>query len=202
MSIEERVLSSHEIASMQADSRTRILAATRELYSRAGTKGTTTREVAELAGVNEATIFRHFGNKKTLLFAMLEEYSKIEEFRAVLANVPAGLLPALNHLGVAVVHKMIEKRAMIAVTAAEDAQNGQEECAWQGPSTMVRELANFFQTYVDAGTMRGDAVFNARCFMGILYSYVMARKLWGSESPDPSSVVASCVDLFLNGVQS
>ncbi|MEO7039366.1 MAG: helix-turn-helix domain-containing protein, partial [Candidatus Elarobacter sp.] len=45
------------------DTRTRILAAARELFERNGTRGTTTREVAERAGVNEATLFRHFGSK-------------------------------------------------------------------------------------------------------------------------------------------
>ncbi|HMD02881.1 MAG TPA: helix-turn-helix domain-containing protein, partial [Candidatus Baltobacteraceae bacterium] len=46
--------------------RLRILAATRDLYARNGSRGTTTREVAERAGVNEATLFRHFGTKGQL----------------------------------------------------------------------------------------------------------------------------------------
>ncbi len=188
-------------ASAPAATRARILAAAREIYSRAGTKGTTTREVADLAGVNEATVFRHFGNKKALLAVMMEQSSNVEEFRDVLAHVPAGLQPALQHLGIAIVKKMHEKRAMIAISAAEDAQGAASDCAWRGPSAMVQELANFLQPYIDAGTMRGDAVFNARCYMGILYSYVMAKKLWGFDSPD-TTVVAACVDLFLNGVQS
>ena len=53
------------------DTRLRILAATRTLYASKGSRGTTTREVAILAGVNEATLFRHFGTKTLLLTAML-----------------------------------------------------------------------------------------------------------------------------------
>ena len=49
------------------ETRNRILAAARAVYEHNGTRGTTTREVAERAGVNEATLFRHFGSKAALL---------------------------------------------------------------------------------------------------------------------------------------
>ena len=55
------------------ETRARILAAAREIFERNGTRGTTTREVAERAGVNEATLFRHFGSKRALLDAMREQ---------------------------------------------------------------------------------------------------------------------------------
>ena len=55
--------------------RLRILGAARELYAEKGSRGTTTREVADRAGVNEATLFRHFGTKGQLLSAMLEHFS-------------------------------------------------------------------------------------------------------------------------------
>src|SRR5581483_5276072 len=45
------------------ETRNRIFAATRQLLAKKGRRGTTTREISELAGVNEATLFRHFGNK-------------------------------------------------------------------------------------------------------------------------------------------
>lgn len=49
----------------------RILAAARQVYAEAGFRGTTTRRVAQLAGVNEITLFRHFGTKNTLIQAAL-----------------------------------------------------------------------------------------------------------------------------------
>src|SRR5579875_3550087 len=54
------------------ETRNRILQATREIFSHKGFRGTTTREVAERAGVNEATLFRHFGNKEALIEAMFK----------------------------------------------------------------------------------------------------------------------------------
>jgi len=37
------------------------------LFAAQGMTETTTREIAELAEVNEVTLFRHFGNKHNLL---------------------------------------------------------------------------------------------------------------------------------------
>lgn len=49
------------------DIRERILAAAARVYAEAGFRGTTTRRVAQEAGVNEITLFRHFGTKEALV---------------------------------------------------------------------------------------------------------------------------------------
>lgn len=48
------------------DTHDRILKAALDLFSRNGYTGTTTHEIAERAGVNEVTLFRHFGSKKKI----------------------------------------------------------------------------------------------------------------------------------------
>lgn len=53
----------------------RIIQAFIELFRDYGYKGTTTRAVAERAGVNEVTIFRHFVNKKGIMEAALQSVS-------------------------------------------------------------------------------------------------------------------------------
>lgn len=50
----------------------RILDAAIELFSSHGYKGTTTREIAVLAGVSENSLFRHFQHKESLFWAALE----------------------------------------------------------------------------------------------------------------------------------
>ena len=47
--------------------RQQLLDAAVKVYSTAGTRGATTRRIAETAGVNEVTLFRHFGSKDALL---------------------------------------------------------------------------------------------------------------------------------------
>jgi len=50
----------------------RIVEAAVQLFSRQGYKGTSTREIAHLAGVNEATLFRYFARKTGLFLAAAE----------------------------------------------------------------------------------------------------------------------------------
>ncbi len=50
----------------------RIVEAAVQLFSRQGYKGTTTREIAQLAAVNEATLFRCFERKAELFWAAAE----------------------------------------------------------------------------------------------------------------------------------
>lgn len=49
------------------DIREKILEAAGRLYCEAGFRGATTRRIATEAGVNEVTVFRHFGSKEQLL---------------------------------------------------------------------------------------------------------------------------------------
>ncbi|MGB8888263.1 MAG: TetR/AcrR family transcriptional regulator [Candidatus Korobacteraceae bacterium] len=50
----------------------RIVEAAVQLFSRRGYKGTSTREIAHLAGVNEATLFRYFPRKASLFWTATE----------------------------------------------------------------------------------------------------------------------------------
>ena len=50
----------------------RLVEAAVQLFSRQGFKGTSTRDIAQLAGVNEATLFRYFGKKADLFWAAAE----------------------------------------------------------------------------------------------------------------------------------
>jgi AcrR family transcriptional regulator len=60
--------------SAQSDTRAGILAAALEAYSKYGFRGATTRRIAELAGVNEVTLFRHFGSKEVLIGEALRSF--------------------------------------------------------------------------------------------------------------------------------
>lgn len=49
------------------DIREQILQAVLKTYAESGTRGATTRRIAQEAGVNEVTLFRHFGSKEALI---------------------------------------------------------------------------------------------------------------------------------------
>ena len=52
--------------------REQILQTAVELFSKKGFKGTTTKEIARVAGVSEAMVFRHFASKEELYGAILD----------------------------------------------------------------------------------------------------------------------------------
>src|SRR5437899_4296436 len=53
------------------DRRAAIIKAVQRVFAERGFDGTTTRELAEEAGVSEALLFKHFPNKEALYSAML-----------------------------------------------------------------------------------------------------------------------------------
>src|SRR5262249_13919213 len=53
------------------DRRGAIIKAVRKLFAEKGFHGTTTRELAEAAGVSEALLFKHFPTKEALYSAMM-----------------------------------------------------------------------------------------------------------------------------------
>ncbi len=54
------------------DRRRQIMAVAMKLFAERGFRGTTTRRIAERAGVNEAIVFRHFRRKEDLYWAILD----------------------------------------------------------------------------------------------------------------------------------
>jgi AcrR family transcriptional regulator len=184
------------------ETRGKILGAARDLFERNGTRGTTTREVAERAGVNEATLFRHFGSKRALLEAMREQACGVEHLRSTLAGLPGDDLHAdLRTLAYYTVEHMLGKRAMMCVSLAEDAAGIDDAPEWRGPSQIHAHLTDYFTAKAEAGQIRGEPTFVARYFMGILFSYVVGRKLWNSSVPD-RAVLDAIVDVFINGVSA
>jgi AcrR family transcriptional regulator len=185
------------------ETRAKIIAAARCIFERKGTRGTTTREVADRAGVNEATLFRHFGSKRALLDAMREASSGSDELRSMLQTLdPEDLRGSLIRISYRAAEVMVAKRAMICVSLAEEAVGTDDEPEWRGPTSLMDNLARFFRLQIEAGRVRGDELLLARCFLGMTFSYVVARKLWDSHDVIDHAVLDGMVDIFINGVRA
>lgn len=74
------------------DRRLQILDVAVQLFSQKGFRGTTTKEIALAAGVNEAIIFRHFTTKSELYAAIIDskgEQGRMHEMHAQIAEAIA-----------------------------------------------------------------------------------------------------------------
>lgn len=184
------------------ETRLRIIAATRELYANKGSRGTTTREVAVRAGVNEATLFRHFGTKGQLIGAMLDHYSAIDGIPEILVRVRE--LPTieeqLRELGASCIESMKRKEDLIKVSMAEEFTNPEgHTCAWRAPAAARVAVGEFFAERVAAGALRGEPQLLARAFMSLFFSFVISRKIWSEIDMPTEDVVRHLVEIFLNG---
>jgi AcrR family transcriptional regulator len=79
--------------------RQRLINAAMELFAVQGISETTTKAVAELAKVNEVTLFRHFGNKHGLVLAVISEspiFKELSELLKTQASQTTSLYQALK----------------------------------------------------------------------------------------------------------
>ena len=79
------------MARWEPDSRGRLRQAALDLYGERGFEHTTVAEIARRAGVTERTFFRHFADKREVLFAGSEELQ--ETMVRAVADAPASLAP-------------------------------------------------------------------------------------------------------------
>lgn len=80
--------------------RQRLINAAAELFAAQGITETTTKAVAQLAQVNEVTLFRHFGNKHGLLLAVISEspvFQELGEYLKTQATQTTNVYEALKN---------------------------------------------------------------------------------------------------------
>jgi AcrR family transcriptional regulator len=75
----------------EPDSRGRLERAALELYGERGYENTTVAEIAARAGLTERTFFRHYADKREVLFAGGGEFQKL--IVTAIADAPASLAP-------------------------------------------------------------------------------------------------------------
>lgn len=90
------------MSSQSNSTRQRLIRAALQLFTAQGITETTTRQIAELADVNEVTLFRQFGNKQGLLLAVIEDtgiFTRLGESLGQAANDADDITHALNSYG-------------------------------------------------------------------------------------------------------
>lgn len=173
------------------DTREAILAAALDAYARFGFRGATTRLIAETAGVNEVTIFRHFGSKEALfgeaLRAMPASSDHVPlpgEPRDPTAELAAWSQGQLNHLR--------NSRSLIRTCMGELEERPEvTECASGAPRCAFDELCRYLVRVREAGMSFNefDERVAAITLMGALFSDAMGREMMPEIYP-PLDVAA------------
>lgn len=190
----------------EAQTRTRILQAAQKLFASQGFDGTTTRDLAQAAGVAEGTLFRHFPNKKAILVEvatsgwidiltdLLTELSEMGSYKAV-AQVMRRRMWNL--------HKNVDlmKVCFMEVQFHPDLRDRIQSDVIE-KMTDVAEA--FFQTAMDKGIYRQtDAKLVAKVFLGMfaIAGFSNNTLMEPNASPQEMQQMAEgLADIFLNGV--
>jgi len=185
------------------DIRDKLLDAAAQVYARTGYRGATTRRIAQQAGVNEITLFRHFGSKQALIQAVLD-----------CGGPPSlGTLPAeprhpdrelrawcrlqFDHL--------YQHRAIIRTVLGDIAEHpeGAAFVARSCPSASLQELHAYLLRLRQHDMARAsfNAASAAAMLLGALFAEAMVRDLMPDlHHKDADSTIGDYVKLLLHAI--
>ncbi|MBM0741425.1 TetR family transcriptional regulator [Phormidium sp. CLA17] len=195
----------------QRSTRQRLIQSALELFATQGVTETTTRQIAELAEVNEVTLFRQFGNKHGLLLAVIEEAAVFKQFGQALvrqASETASLndiYESLKAYATACLQAIESVPAVVRSVVGEAGQYPPENRAalGKGFTQANRYVADYFAMVIEQGHLQTHlpAEKLASLLNGLLLGYAVIdftsefHELWHNREDFLESVVI----LFLNG---
>ena len=191
--------------SPEDETRQRIIQGAAQVFAQKGYEGATTRAIAEAAGVNEITLFRHFGNKKNLFMAMISQRSPLYSVREALEKQLTGdYRQDLLTIGNQYMTTMLKQRKeiLMSLCAAEQLPEMREAIA-QMPAQLRQVLGEYLQRQMAHGATREmNPQMAAQAFFGMLFAFAISQGLLegtpAAQIP-PEDVVAQFVDIFVRG---
>ncbi|ADI63192.1 TetR/AcrR family transcriptional regulator [Trichormus azollae] len=190
----------------EAQTRTRILQAAQRLFASQGFDGTTTRDLAQAAGVAEGTLFRHFTNKKAIL---------VEVATNGWVDILTDLLTELSEMGSYKAVAQVMRRRMWNLRKNADMMRVcfmevqfhpdlRDRIQTEVITKMTDVAEAFFQTAMDKGIYRQmDANLVAKVFLGMfaVAGFSDNTLIEPNASPQEMQLMAEgLADIFLNGV--
>jgi AcrR family transcriptional regulator len=186
------------------DTRQRILQAAARVFSEKGYARATTRALAAAAGVNEVTLFRHFGNKQNLFAAVIEQFGGPALTTALEAQLTDDCSQDLRTVGIQLLNLLLERGDALRLMLCEASHFPEVQAVMvQNPRQIRRMLASYITRQIEQGRLRPlQPEVTAQAFSGMLFAYAIARGML-DDSIEPEltteELVAQFVDIFMNG---
>lgn len=171
------------------DRRRQILQVAMSLFSQRGFRGTTTKEIAQGAGVSEAMVFRHFANKQELYSAIIDHKACADNFQQPCDIVPEALArkddrAVFSGIALAMMRHHEHDTEFLRLLT-QSALEGHElaDMFWD---RNVRRMYDFLGSYIRErqrdGAMRDiDPTIVVRCFLGMVIHHSLNNILWDTR---------------------
>ncbi|MGW0039790.1 TetR/AcrR family transcriptional regulator [Gordonia sp. NPDC003376] len=134
----------------------RLLDATEKLLAEHGIRATTMQQVAEVAGVSRAWLYRHFPDKRAMVGAAIVRLTDSfwTDARAELSTIDgfAGQLSA----GVRIGRGAYDDPGTLLLRLRTDEPDEYAACADVGVAGLIPDLAAFWRPFVDDAITRGE----------------------------------------------
>lgn len=183
------------------DVRQRILQAAAQVYSETGFRGATTRRIAQLAGVNEITLFRHFGSKTRLLHEAIHCAGDVNLCH--LPDRPKDVRQELRDWAQATYEEMWSKRSLIRTSMGEIEEHPDLMPRDKGGISAIQDLERYLHGLKGAGLAHAsfDAAVASAMLMGALFSDTITRDILPQlYRADRARTIEQYVDLFLRSI--
>jgi len=193
---------------MKHDRRQQIIATAMELFGKKGFRGTTTRDLATEADVNEAIIFRHFKTKEELYSAIIEqkagERDSYHEELERLATVGDDE-QFLEAVGRTFLEKHETDTTFMRLLLFSALEGHQLSDMFVSSMAERHPIANYIKRRIGDGAFRQvDPQLAARALMGMFASFIMWQEIFGFKNKQPrdrEEVVRTFVSIFLSGMR-
>ncbi len=187
------------------NTRERILRAAADIIAQKGYARATTRGIAEAAGVNEVTLFRHFGSKRNLLSELIQTRSALPDLAGVIQNQLSGdYRQDLTLFAEIFLQSLLKRKDALRLILCEANEIPEiREVVAQIPKQLRQTLTDYLIEQIEKGLIRRlDPELMAQAFLGMFFSYVVAGDLLGGPAAfeqSPDQIIVEFVDIFIDG---
>jgi AcrR family transcriptional regulator len=168
------------------------MAAAAEVFSKHGFRGSTTRRIADAAGVNEITIFRQFGSKEALLREAMQHLTQSVGL-VPLPDVPADPERELTRWSESFIQHLRLRSSIIRKTMSEIEERPEMcECASYVPRQASNDLCHYLTTLKRQGRTaeKFEPKTAAAMLMGAIFADAMGRQMMPDVYPQPEAKAA------------
>lgn len=177
-----------------------LLRSTVKLFAEGGTKAASTRRIAKEAGVNEVTLFRHFGKKEELICSAMRWFADQNRVESLPAT-PRDPARELTDWCKEHYRRMYSLRTLIRTCMADHFEHPDRNSpTLQLPVQVNNELYEYLRRVRASGLATGtwDARSAANMLMGALFSDAMGRDAMPERYPHaPEAAIEQYVALLL-----